>query len=143
MNQNLQTYIEQVKARVEVTTEGPWKVETVGDGVYDCISTLVHDGKTGFGDDVICDIDGDKPEAKSNAKFIAHARTDVPTLIKIVEMAIETMTSIAAEKCKPSFDSVLNSLERGKLISIIDTDTALARQFLQDAAKLAERLPKD
>ena len=42
----------------------------------------------------------------------------------------EALESIAAEKCSPSFDEVLPRLERGKLISIIDTDTHIARAAL-------------
>lgn len=50
--------------------------------------------------------------------------------------AREVIESIAAEKCNPSFDEVLPTLERGKLISIIDCDTALAREWLEKWGKV-------
>lgn len=53
--------------------------------------------------------------------------------------AREALSSIAAEKCEPDFDSVIHKLERGNLISIIDTDTAIAREAL---SKLDEKYPE-
>lgn len=65
-----------------------------------------------------------------DSQFVALAANETAWLARNFIKAIEALESIAAEKCSPSFDSVLKNLDRGKLISIIDTDTALARQVL-------------
>lgn len=43
----------------------------------------------------------------------------------------DALESIAAEKCNPSFDSALPKLQRGQLISVIDTDMRIAREALK------------
>lgn len=61
-------YLAEIKAREQAVTPGPWKVG---------ISALITDANGHalfFGED-----------AKGNADFIAHARTDIPALISEVE----------------------------------------------------------
>ena len=61
-------YLAEIKAREQAATPGPWKVG---------ISALITDANGHalfFGED-----------AKGNADFIAHARTDIPALISEVE----------------------------------------------------------
>ena len=65
-------------------------------------------------------------------------KNGLPVTIRITSdllTAIEVLESIAAEKCNPPFDETLPKLERGSLISIIDTDTKLAREALEQIAK--------
>ncbi len=61
-------YLAEIKAREQAATPGPWKVG---------ISALITDANGHalfFGED-----------AKGNADFIAHARTDIPALVAEVE----------------------------------------------------------
>lgn len=86
-------------------------------------------------------------EALEHIKSVAHDSTKADTIarkalastpqsaerLKAWEEMEEVLESIAAEKCKPSFEEQLSKLERGALISIIDTDTKLARDALAQA----------
>lgn len=58
------------------------------------------------------------------------SRAVVPKLEQAARIMFEALESIAAEKCKPDFDTQLPKLGRGSLVSIIDTDTAVAREAL-------------
>ena len=59
------------------------------------------------------------------------------TLLELIALARwafgakEVLESIAAEKCKGSFEETLHKLQHGELISIIDTDTRLAREAMK------------
>ena len=73
-------------------------------------------------------LDDCNQENTPRIKVVSKAALDEALeLIGELEAVVE---SIAAEKCKPNFDDVLPNLERGKLISIIDVDTDIARKAL-------------
>ena len=67
-----------IEARCEAATEGPWKVGTYGgvfqdNGKETSAITLMY-YKTG----------GTRDPGGVNTEFIAHARTDIPALIKAI-----------------------------------------------------------
>jgi hypothetical protein len=79
-----------IEAR-EKATDGVWQVEKIGDGQYDAEQIIVHDGKTGFGDDIICDLDPDKPGAKNNASFITHAANNAKPLAELTLRLVKAL----------------------------------------------------
>jgi len=87
-----------LEARTKAT-QGEWQIENIGDGKWDLEQIIVHDGKTGYGDDIVCDLDADKPEAKSNAQFIALAANHVPTLCEYV-LRLEKALNLALYYCE-------------------------------------------
>lgn len=81
-------YLAEIKAREHVATPGPWKVG---------ISALITDANGHalfFGED-----------AKGNADFIAHARTDIPALISEVERL-----NVIAEQRYQLYDGALTTI---------------------------------
>lgn len=66
--------LDAVLARAEAATPGPWHAtnQVRDDRVWQ-IEDVKHE-------DEICDLDNDE-RAEHNARFIAHARTDVPALV--------------------------------------------------------------
>lgn len=87
----LTKYLSEVRERESRATAGPWFDKLI-DGGYDSYPmALVTDGKTGYGDDTICDVDTDKTAYKQNATFIAHARIDVTRLRSMLERAVEAL----------------------------------------------------
>lgn len=82
-------YIEEIKAREQAATAGPW----VSGG---CI-VWVKDG------DMVCDMSVamKKPEqTEANTSFVSHARTDIPALIAEVK-------TLAADKNRISSESIM------------------------------------
>ena len=75
-------YFEEIKAREQAATPGPWKHEYTTDGAY------VHDG-----DAVICRC----TQLGDDAAFIAHARTDTPALIAALREAQDENTKLISE----------------------------------------------
>lgn len=78
----------EIKAREQAATPGPWKVG---------ISALITDANGHalfFGED-----------AKGNADFIAHARTDIPALISEVERL-----NVIAEQRYQLYDGALTTI---------------------------------
>lgn len=81
-------YLAEIKARERAATPGPWKVG---------ISALITDANGHalfFGED-----------AKGNADFIAHARTDIPALVAEVERL-----NVIAEQRYQLYDGALNTI---------------------------------
>jgi hypothetical protein len=81
----------------------------------------------------------ERDEARAHLKIEHDERErwiDVAEELR-AEVAIyrEALESIAAEKCKPSFDEQLHKLDRAALISIVDTDTRIAREALAQHAR--------
>lgn len=108
----LQKYLSDVKARAEAATPGPWvwrkfivKQEMTGESVS--------------GTDNLAD-----------SEFIAHSRTDVETLVQLVEMAVK---HIEPRAFLDHTDEEIEHLDAGIII-----DIHAHREFLQDAAKLVE-----
>jgi hypothetical protein len=79
--------IDSIRARVEVATDGPWKYDPRPPYAYvwgpdgDAVAR-VWGGYFKSTDETFNDDD-------DNAEFIAHARTDIPLLLKVAEAAKE------------------------------------------------------
>ncbi len=77
-------YLAQVKERAEAATDGPWSfntslmttarvwMDTPDEGLY-----------------LSCNYEFAKPNMANETRFIAHARTDVPVLLEMVELLIK------------------------------------------------------
>src|SRR5688500_12730332 len=72
--------LDAIKARTEAASSGPWEVEPGLAGLYDFNGFLIHGPKGGY---VAADISPDD----GTAAFIAHARADLPALIRVAEAA--------------------------------------------------------
>lgn len=86
--------LNKIEERANAATSGPWQVR--GDGYWSVI------GQSTFS--VIsasCDLEGDhelitrEKNSLENAKFIAHARTDIPKLIEYLKIATEALEKLA------------------------------------------------
>jgi len=78
-------YLSEVRERVERASPGPWerrKMAVISDEYY--IADMQR------GPDYMAHADGD---------FIAHARQDLPRLLRIVERCREVLASLAEKKC--------------------------------------------
>lgn len=75
-----QEQLDQIKARAESATPGPWHDQTTDDG-YLRVSVNPDDvnGVCGFGD-----LEETDYQDHADARFIAHARADVPMLVEEV-----------------------------------------------------------
>lgn len=96
MVMKLEEFLAQVKAREEKATAGPWDYEPTY--VY---SGKIHRVKLPFpeGQSHTFYSCGDGKRANEDAEFIAHARTDIPRLVKMVE---ETRSMLKAKGCDDS-----------------------------------------
>lgn len=75
------------------------------------------------------------PEKSQHDRYIINdARNRIVKQAEIIEMLFEALESIAA--IETDFEKMLPHVERGKLISIIDNDTAIARDTITRAAEL-------
>lgn len=86
--------IESIRERAEAATPGPWKWDDDNRGVselrYPATGTLAPDpsGVVHFGPVLgICGEWTDTRPEPADAAFIAHARQDIPALLKAVELA--------------------------------------------------------
>lgn len=87
----LESFISQVKAREAKTTQGPWALDSMGMFVFGPdMEMIASEGIIGaeYGNTIIRGAGRGLPMA-SNADFIAHARTDIPTLVRLVEVLTE------------------------------------------------------
>ena len=116
----IETYLKEVKERVESATEGPWKVDyevfcgmTTAD-VKD--RAIVH---SVIGENIVIakqpDLNDREPkEAQNrdfkNANFIRHARTDIPKLVAMVEKLLYVVNCEISQK---DLDN-LNKIARGE-----------------------------
>ena len=81
-------WLEEIKARAEAATPGPWEDGQDGIGVNTVFSTHPDSDHVGHHSRAV--IDGDEDGAvvsRTDATFIASARTDVPRLCSLVELA--------------------------------------------------------
>lgn len=93
--------LKEIEARCEAATDGPWKIwdgpAYAGGGKDWCIGSgddwvANMDHRTVKGHSYNCEVDfcdvcsGITEEQKENAEFIAHARTDIPALIKAIRV---------------------------------------------------------
>ena len=76
--------LDEIKARAAAATEGPWVNDSTEIGRpfpgTDTIDVWVAES---------CHPNGDGIDGEADAEFIAHARTDVPTLVAAVEAVLE------------------------------------------------------
>lgn len=78
--------IEEIKARVEAATHGPWRVEKMMPNVH-----IRHEG---IGWPICAMFHTADGLWKEDAEFIAHARKDIPDLIVEIERLNDIITSI-------------------------------------------------
>ncbi len=75
--------LDEIKARAAAATEGPWVNDSTEIGRpfpgTDTIDVWVAES---------CHPNGDGIDGEADAEFIAHARTDVPTLVAAVEAVL-------------------------------------------------------
>lgn len=103
----------EIKAREQAATPGPWKVG---------ISALITDANGHalfFGED-----------AKGNADFIAHARTDIPALVAEVERLV-------AENVKLK-KSALDPVEMAKVAIALKENATLEKALELACERIAE-----
>jgi hypothetical protein len=122
------TRIEEIKNRAEKTTVGPWGVNTGHFVVASCGHSNDDDK-----DYEVCgngylmrDGVGDS-DAKTDAEFIAHARTDIPYLLSKVEAA-EKLAQVS-QMVQKAIDSASRMLAEGRCT------TGLVQFTLEDSYK--------
>jgi hypothetical protein len=82
--------LDDIKARAEAATEGPWRVQLDGFD-YGPWDEVYVDNARGECPCTPCGV--------SNAEFVAHARTDVPALVAAVEAVLATHAWNTDGKC--------------------------------------------
>lgn len=92
------SYADLCLERAEKATEGPWQVSCLF-GSRD-LPVQIDDRE----DNPIIKIDQECINPTPNCEFIAHARTDVPTLSKLLNAAIAKLREL---ECPESFISTL------------------------------------
>jgi hypothetical protein len=90
------TRLDDIKARVEDATEGPWRI-ILGSGENVCTAVAYESPLTGAVTPV-ADVLPDwivneyptenRPDHRPDLNFIAHARADIPYLLDLVERAM-------------------------------------------------------
>ncbi len=87
MTTPLQTYLSEIRARVEKATEGPWRISMSGFSVKsNADNPIVCKNPKGVNAKTI-----DIKDWLTDADFIAASRTDIPRLLRIVERAVEAL----------------------------------------------------
>ncbi len=120
----LNDLLARVKSAREAATPGEWKVSVDGDGFYEVIRTRIHDGKTGYGDDTICEMDSDKLEVHPNGKFIALAANEILKLVAICEVQAEALTTIFNEQGDADAELALAECEKIASAEISGTENS-------------------
>jgi hypothetical protein len=108
--------LEQTRKRLEAETPEMWDSSTViirTSGLNDEQANLFADALHGV---------------------LSTVPNDLKLLLSLLDEAVEVLEGIAA--VSSCFDEKLPTLSRGELVSIVDTDTSLARAFL---SKLEDR----
>lgn len=86
-------YLDEVKARAEKATDGPFGMRTVGTSIGSC--HVIHDSKESF---KMCIYEdqrrGQELKHVSDAEFFAASRTDVPRLEQSARIMWDTLASI-------------------------------------------------
>lgn len=80
--------IEQIELREQRATKGPWKT------IFDSHLASVNESGNNYG---ICLCDGAVNQRKSDAEFIAHARSDIPWLLSQLDAALVRVARLEAE----------------------------------------------
>lgn len=113
---NLETYLKEIKERCDAATDGPWEPidEQRGTEVFHHVVKRMRNdngwsyiaGETGLKDTL----------------FITHARTDVPTLLDMVELQRETLDAVLvnldpefAKDIAENYKRNMDEISRGEL----------------------------
>ena len=78
--------LDEIKARCEKATKGPWVTRKMHDEI-DGYFIKYSENRSMFQ----CAIVDGFENNEVNAELIAHARTDIPKLVKVAEVAIEAL----------------------------------------------------
>lgn len=96
MNPTITKFLDEVRERTEKATEGPWhKIETKSNG------TVIGKGNVNAvpeGVEYVAIATGFGERIQVNSDFIAHSRTDIPTLLAIAEEALRALEEIPLAK---------------------------------------------
>jgi hypothetical protein len=84
---DLTTKLQEIKARAEAATPGPWE-EYVHTSIFAVIEGTLDSHRGHIADASIND-EFDPPQASNNADFIANARQDIPALLRLVKVLRE------------------------------------------------------
>lgn len=106
--------LEEIKERCEKATEGPWadyvyrdrlfvKHNPENNSVFDICTMTPQNYK-------LSDL-SEKYTYENDAKFIAHARTDVPMLLEVVESLIKTIEHSTTIDLKNGLDLIVQRYE--------------------------------
>jgi hypothetical protein len=92
---SLHDELKTIKERAEKATEGPW---------YECgarYTMISRDISTEEPEDVaeVCNHYRNEEQIQFNKSFIAHARTDIPKLLRVIERLIEQRDEAIAFHC--------------------------------------------
>lgn len=96
--QTIQDWIRELRGRCDKATPGPWSVsgnDDDGKGQFIVYSTEAHSGtdEEDYEHSQICQMNdasyGYACNYHKNSEFIAHARMDLPTALKVIEKLIE------------------------------------------------------
>ena len=97
-------YLDEVQARADKATPGPWEVKGNGaqpyasDGIVANCETQIHN------DDDEAGLESDERRGFDNADFIAAARTDVPKLAAMLRIALDALERVKDWEVMPSSD---------------------------------------
>lgn len=86
--------LDEIETRANVATDGPWTESGIGDYGWGVGSPAEH----------IVEAD-DSEQGRSNAAFIAHARTDVPLLVDEVRR-LQTENANAVDRLLPAWEAM-------------------------------------
>ena len=114
----LNDYLTQVKERCEKATEGPWKSEIHPVG-FDLVNMALrtHDGIWLAGREHADQGDDE------NFDFIAHSRTDIPTLLRVIEKLREQRDSRYPTNADGTYYREKEDAELEKLLGATDGKT--------------------
>ena len=132
------------KKRCEAATPGDWWNES---GV---IHVAIGDGRASHPASVPLRVDMTEEElqqAEDDAKFIAHARTDLPAALEALEEAQAELASWHQEFTVSLDDDSqtqyrMDALEVGKMVQDAEAGARMARQDLKEAQVLLPRLKR-
>ena len=113
-------YLEEIKARHEAATPGPWELSRDA-GIY-----IDRDE-----DYCICGI-GNEPDAE----FIAHSRTDIPALLAEVERLQKAITAVIKGYPNEAFENAALTYE----VEQLKTEKATLKKALEIASEQANTL---
>ena len=102
-----------IKKRCEAATPEPWKF-VAGESNNqptpdDCLGSIVGD------DWILAEIKNDTPQPEANAKFIAHARSDLPAALEALEEAQGKIGALRFEHVQPPNTHLGHGLAHARL----------------------------